>query len=969
MLARRSAPSRAGVVLFALYALFALAPIACSDDDDPAPPPPPASLGKERTRDQGLPGIGVEMLQIRGGSGGNGAFVSGDSLSVTFQVKTADGQLVDLADLDYGGIMVSGPTSNYQRVIALQTDLRERAVRNGDNSFTYTFAQALPDTYLAPINDTAAFGAADGELQGEPLHSGTYTVGIELYKEFLIEGTEYRDTGNAVADFVVAGTGSAATAIEPRDVVGQANCNQCHGDLREHGGRRTLVAVCVLCHTAGSEDRNDPLVENGTPGVSIDFKVMIHRIHNGAHLPSVLGVATNPDGSRNYAATPRPYKIVAGSSGRVTDFSGIRFPEWPYANIALPRDFGYAALGSTEKSLEDTMRTGAAQCGKCHGDPDGAGPAPQPAQGVQALTNPTRAACGSCHDDIDWNAPYVSNMLRMPPQTNDATCALCHPGVGSILGVVEGHLHPLLDPAVDPGLAVTVAAVREGGTSDQDGTLDPGEKIEIDLQLRDRNGQPVDPSTMSRLEFAVSGPSGNRNILAESLLPLPHLSGPDATTFLPERVFLESVGRSTASLGDQFTTQRAPHWDVQNAAGQSSIDARTKVWKQTATGATTSLGVASKVQQNWLDVADPSGFARDDHIVVDPGTGTEEYLRIQTVEGDRLWFSSIHGPYDKPATRFGHAAGATVREVTLTQLVENTDYSLSENNGVVTELVEIGTNTPVLVTYTTDYVIPAIYPTAINDTPDLTDSSGKWAGKPVVDGTYTVGVWGGLGFTVSASGEVTSYTSVSPAGTSDFLVGSATTLQPAAIIDSEQSCYVCHSDMWFHGNNRRGFATCILCHGSAGAEDRPQYVAPGAPATTGLTIEFRSMLHSIHRGADLANAGTYGVVGFGSGSYPNNFSLATYDHVEFPVAPGGVQQCVSCHGESSTAWDLPAPRNHPTDQARDTLSWTIACSSCHDSSSALAHIAVQTSPSGGESCAVCHDRGKDMAVERVHRTW
>ena len=40
---------------------------------------------------------------------------------------------------------------------------------------------------------------------------------------------------------------------------------------------------------------------------------MIHKIHNGEHLPSVNGVATNPDGTRNYDATPTPYILVGNS--------------------------------------------------------------------------------------------------------------------------------------------------------------------------------------------------------------------------------------------------------------------------------------------------------------------------------------------------------------------------------------------------------------------------------------------------------------------------------------------------------------------------------------------------------------------------------------------------------------------------------------------------------------------------------
>ncbi len=34
--------------------------------------------------------------------------------------------------------------------------------------------------------------------------------------------------------------------------------------------------------------------------MSVEFKVMIHKIHNGAHLPSVLGVSTDASGNRLY---------------------------------------------------------------------------------------------------------------------------------------------------------------------------------------------------------------------------------------------------------------------------------------------------------------------------------------------------------------------------------------------------------------------------------------------------------------------------------------------------------------------------------------------------------------------------------------------------------------------------------------------------------------------------------------------
>jgi hypothetical protein len=436
------------------------------------------------------------------------------------------------------------------------------------------------------------------------------------------------------------------------------------------------------------------------------------------------------------------------------------------------------------------------------------------------------------------------------------------------------------------------------------------------------------------------------------------LSGPQPFVInLPETVVSEYVGSSSGATFPQvFATARAPHW-----AGTTAVSAAVPA------GASTLLSAGATAPQNFIDVVDSTGILRNDVIVIDDGMPGREYLKVQWVDGNRLWFSSPQSSGYQPGLRADHLAGDTVDVVSLTALTEGVDYSLDALAGTISELVELG-GVALVVDYVSDFVMPGRYPLALNDSPDLDETIGKWTGKSLVDGTYSVALWGNRNLSLALVGETNSYRGTAPAALANFLVGGATTLEPYALIADAANCYACHQDLYFHGGGRRGFESCLICHGTAGAEDRPRYVAANAPDTTGLTVNFRSMLHKIHQGEELANAATYGIVGFGLG-YPNNFGVNTYEHVVFPALPGGTSQCTSCHGESNTAWREPAPRDHPTEQAQPVRRWAAVCGECHDSNAAQAHIAEQTTPAGVESCGVCHGVGRDLEVRKVHKSY
>jgi len=938
-------------------ALAALALLqACGGGGSSGAPADPAPERDTLLRGDELPGIVLEVLAVEGGSGSGGFFQPGDRVSVRFRVAKSDGSPWGLGEFDAGRILLSGPSFNYQRVLAAQDDLATRAVQLSDGSYRYSFEALLPATYLAPYHDSPDFGPGDGELTGVALLDGTYTVGLTLAWDYTFEGDARRDSGEAVGSLLLGGS---ATLVE-REVVTTANCNACHGELSAHEGLHRDLRVCVLCHTQGAEDLNGGV----TPGVSVSSRVMFHKIHSGRHLPSVLGVSTLPDGTRTYTAPPVPYVLVSPTTG-AHDYSDVGFPAWPNRSIALPRDFGYAALSDEAKAKDELVRSGVASCTQCHGDPDGAGPLAAPAQGETIYAQPTRAACGACHDDVLWDRPYdAGNLSIMPPQANDTICTECHEAEDDLVpsfSVRGGHEHPLRNRLMNPflGQGIHLSLIAADDVGDADGFLETGERLALRIGLTEDSGAPVNPGSIGALHVLLSGPAGNPNLVHEVVVPRSLLVGVSPfDVVVPESIGLEFLGSSSAAAGELFQTQRTP---LHTIPGQP-----TRVYKSGALTTITTLAAATPPPANVLTLADASGFARDDVVVLEPGVpGQTEFLRVQHVEGARVWFSSPHTPAYPSATRVAHPAGSLVAVVALGELAAGVDYLLDAPSGTVTELIEFGDGAAVVASYTSDFVLPASYPVSANGSPELGEETGEWQGRALVEGAYTLAVQVTRDFDYFAPGAITRYRAASEPTKLTIPVGAGPTAVPGAPIESGASCLACHQELYYHAENYRGFDTCIACHGNAGMEDRPQYVSANAPATPGVRTDFRELVHRIHRGAELPDVLDHVVVGSGLAPWPDDFRARTFEHVSFPRRPGGTAQCAVCHG-ASEAWKEPAPREHPDGPTVPSQAWRPVCGACHATSSAVAHMDVNTAPSGAESCATCHGVGREWNVELYH---
>jgi len=194
--------------------------------------------------------------------------------------------------------------------------------------------------------------------------------------------------------------------------------------------------------------------------------------------------------------------------------------------------------------------------------------------------------------------------------------------------------------------------------------------------------------------------------------------------------------------------------------------------------------------------------------------------------------------------------------------------------------------------------------------------------------------------------------------TNSYLEFTADGSQPSArrAIVEDQSCNACHGEIRFHGESRVGVQLCVMCH-NPNASDIARRPGNELPPET---VNFKDMIHRIHRGEDLIN--DYTVYGFGNVAH-------NFNDVRFP---GKLQECSICHTPGSQ--HVPLPHEVLSTQVtldgeivRDILPERAACTSCHDSLITNVHAMLATDTNGVETCATCHAPGSSFSVEAVHR--
>jgi OmcA/MtrC family decaheme c-type cytochrome len=280
---------------------------------------------------------------------------------------------------------------------------------NGDGTYTFRF--------LTSVNSLSEDILAQATLEGLDLSyepKRTHRVAIQ-FDGGLVPANPWYDWQPS--------TGTTENIFH-MDIAATPNCDTCHDKLELHGGNRFEVQYCVTCHNPGS---TDPDSTN-----TVDMKVMIHKLHRGASLPSVVA-------GGEY--------VIYGYRGGVHDYSKLHYPQ------DIRRCENCHAGTATGEGREDLVLT---------------------EQGDNWANYPARASCGSCHDDVDFDS-------HAGGQPDDSGCASCH-SEGGRAGSIE-YSHRMLVADAMKDFKAKVEFVTNSA---------PGQVPEVTFRVRDAQDNDYD---------------------------------------------------------------------------------------------------------------------------------------------------------------------------------------------------------------------------------------------------------------------------------------------------------------------------------------------------------------------------------------------------------------------------------------------------------------------------------------------
>ena len=533
-------------------------------------------------------------------------------------------------------------------------------------------------------------------------------------------------------------------------------------------------------------------------------------------------------------------------------------------------------------------------------------------------TNPSREACGACHDST-WfgdiaSMPKGNTAHKGGPQADDKTCAQCHtPDAGGVSPISVVH-NAAVNAEYD-NITLTMSPPANGKF------YAAGDKPVVNIVINDSKGNPVDATKADTLfstaALFVYGPREN--------------SVPVLTTNAKV-----GISASFASVTDSIAASGTPKvWTF--AAGDTfriGVNGAAPQVLTAPAGPQTPDQVVAWLQSSLTGVTVTSSATAGTVTIASTVKGAGSRLEIYNspVTTKMGWkpgplpilkgapfAGKVNGvTLGGPGTVIGQTAGTTMEPYVLVANVSTVSNSLIGADPAVNR------TSPDKITYQLDDV------------------------KGLPPGTYMA-----FAYTNSATIKTDNGWPRAALGIVTFQIGTATPEPKIA-----ENCTQCHGNTVMHLNEAHVhpalFDTdyCKACHdyGRTGTGDL--WPNTGGTSTSGWAgygaKPISARVHGVHFGNYL-NHPEYVYSGNPSG----------FTDIIFPQ---DIRNCTVCHDSKTSGTWLTKPSR-------------LACSSCHDSDAAMAHMTLMTvnpnpadpyDPNRTETCVVCHGPQADYSVAKVH---
>jgi OmcA/MtrC family decaheme c-type cytochrome len=304
---------------------------------------------------------------------------------------------------------------------------------NGSANDTWVSYMAANATSTAGTETVPTATAAGGTLTDNG--DGTYAYAfLKKVTDPTAAGTTYDPAATHRLTMIVSETGNPYAPVNVVKDFIPATGKDVTGQAENTNG-----ASCLECHSSFRAEAGGTGAFHG--GARYDLRICVTCHNDQRRFTAIPGTATTPAVDLDATGVVDPGTGAwTGTAVLANGEAIINLPVFIH-KIHMGDDLTLTggAYAAVDAPYDVTFPQDAGHCAKCHNTV---------AQANNFQNKPSRRACGACHDDTSFLAAAAVPAKRKAhsggPMADDSNCTVCHPPTGPVtkagVGVVEAHM-------------------------------------------------------------------------------------------------------------------------------------------------------------------------------------------------------------------------------------------------------------------------------------------------------------------------------------------------------------------------------------------------------------------------------------------------------------------------------------------------------------------------------------------------